>query len=185
MSSCQASSDQPDVFCSRPFGSTAFRVVYPLPFAEGVKRRVLHGRVVEEQFAPLTLNEPKTFSGNQFFDRALWHTTTYSLKRYEKQKRTMAAQPSNPSRQSGARVARAGAPKSTAIKETSAASRNRATGEEESRRKLKGLADLHPHNNQCSSSGAEGKGNRKFSLAKFRLFSVQTSGISNGPTPKA
>ena len=57
------------------------------------------------------------------------------------------AQSPDPLRQSGAKVAQEGAVKSTAIKETSAASRNRATGEEESRRKLKGLEPLHPHTN--------------------------------------
>jgi hypothetical protein len=94
-----ARSDEGDGFCARPFWPTAFRVLDPLSFAEGLKGRALHGRVVKEQFAPFTLDESKTLLRNQFLDRALCHTLNYSLKHLKqngKQKRTLAAQPPDP-----------------------------------------------------------------------------------------
>ncbi len=74
ISRCPVYSDQPDIFCSRSFGSATFRVIHVLSFAEGFKLRPFHGRVVKEQFAPFTIDEPKTLVRNQLFDRALWHT---------------------------------------------------------------------------------------------------------------
>ena len=109
-------------------GTNAFGELDRLSFAERLKRRVLYGRVVEEQFAPLTLDEPKTFFGNQFFDCALWHILNYSLKQNGKRKQTVVAQRPDTSRQSGARVTRAWATKSTAIQEAFVASHHGATG---------------------------------------------------------
>jgi hypothetical protein len=62
-----------------------------------------------------------------------------------KQKQTIAAQSPDPFKAIWREGDRGGTVKPTAIRETSAASRNRATGEEESRRKLKGLAFLRLH----------------------------------------
>ncbi len=62
-----------------------------------------------------------------------------------------------------------GAFKSTATKETSAASRNGATGEEESGRKLKGLESLHPqHTHSIAFCAPRGRGITSFFFAAPR-----------------
>jgi hypothetical protein len=74
-------SDGSDVFGARPFGATPFFVLDQLSHPEGLDARPLDGGVVEEHVTAFSLDKPKSFVSDQFFDRPLRHNATPSKKK--------------------------------------------------------------------------------------------------------
>ena len=62
----------PHIFCTRPFGSASLVILYPLSLAESLEGRIHQSRLVKEDVATLSLDEPKS-PVCQLLDPTLWH----------------------------------------------------------------------------------------------------------------